>query len=220
MDGFLPNRQPISVFLASDRQILVDSLCACFAAAGGLAATPTVGSDDEAFRMIQTIRPDVILLDSKRISIAERLRASSMNSPIIVLFMGTLSSVNVTHVVKIGVQGCLAARQSAKTLIEVIKRVAQGETFFSEEIRQHLKYDPVKKRFDTKHDGQLAQLSQRQLQVVRLLAEGKTLKEAARLLHVSRKAIENHRYRIGRKLGVKNGVELSRLAIREGLISP
>lgn len=63
-------------------------------------------------------------------------------------------------------------------------------------------------------------LTPRELQVVKLIAEGCTSEEIATLLVISRKTVDHHRARVLEKLGVRNGAELTRYAIRRGLVEP
>ena len=212
-------QQPVRVFLASDREIVVNALSACLNADRDLETTATTDSDEDAFRTIREIEPDVILLDSNRIGLAVRLEASSVETVILLLFIEPIRAVHIMQVAKLGIRGCITATYPLATLIEAIKKVASGETFFSEEFQQYLEYDPVRKRFDAKHLGPLASLSQRQLHVMRLLAEGKSFREAARVMYITPRSIEYHAYRLMKTLECHSRVELTRFAIREGLIT-
>lgn len=70
------------------------------------------------------------------------------------------------------------------------------------------------------HPAELTLLTSRQLEVLRHLARGDSVKEIARQMHLSQKSVDSHKYRIMSKLGIHDRVELARFAIREGLMLP
>lgn len=81
-------------------------------------------------------------------------------------------------------------------------------------------YDPLRKRYRLHSGGHLSTLTARQLEVLRHLAKGRTVKEIARILEVSPKSVDCHKYRLMNKLDIHDRVELARYAFREGLTVP
>jgi DNA-binding NarL/FixJ family response regulator len=105
-------------------------------------------------------------------------------------------------------------------LAEAFLRAAAGEKTFSPAVAERLNYDPQTKRYSVKSETPLSSLTGRQLEVLRHLARGESVKEIARQMHLSQKSIDSHKYRIMNKLGIHDRVELARFAIREGLSNP
>ena len=81
-------------------------------------------------------------------------------------------------------------------------------------------YNSTAKRYLVRSNSYLLTLTNRQLEVLRHLARGESVKEVAKSMVLSERAIESHKYRIMQKLGIHDRVELARYAIREGLTVP
>ena len=208
------------VLLVSSRQLLVDSLAVGLNADRQLEVMTNIGTDEEAAQSVRSVHPHVIVLDEERSGVVDLLHSHGLRLPTIVFFMSTPTRGRLELSSKIAVRGCVSAAQPIAILIQAIKRVADGGQFLSGDLEPYLEYDVQRRRFDTKHDGPFSHLSARQLEIVSILAQGLTAKEAASQLDVTPKAIENQKYRIMKTLQISDRVELSRLAIREGLISP
>lgn len=117
-------------------------------------------------------------------------------------------------------RGYLLKEESVDTVISAIRRVAQGEYCFSPSVQQRLIYLPEEKRYSVAKETCLRELTSRQLEVLRHLARGQSVKEVARIMHLSEKSVDSHKYRIMNKLGIHDRVGLARYAIREGLLVP
>ncbi len=96
----------------------------------------------------------------------------------------------------------------------------RGDRCFSNEALDRLDYNPAIKRYLVRSTSYLLTLTNRQLEVLRHLARGESVKEVAKAMVLSERAIESHKYRIMQKLGIHDRVELARYAIREGLTVP
>lgn len=96
--------------------------------------------------------------------------------------------------------------------------VCRGEKYYSNEVLDRLEYDPEQGEYQVKTHSYLSTLTLRQLQVLRHLVRGESVKEVAKTMTLSERAIESHKYRIMQKLGIHDRVELARFAIREGLM--
>jgi DNA-binding NarL/FixJ family response regulator len=119
-----------------------------------------------------------------------------------------------------GVHGLLLKSESTEALFEHFRRIARGELRISAGLRERLRYDPHSEQYVLAGGGPLTSLTKQQLEILQLLACGDSLKMVASKLKLSKKSIDGHKYRMMRKLNVKDRVLLSRLAIREGLIQP
>ena len=115
---------------------------------------------------------------------------------------------------KAGASGYVLKRQADSDLLEAIRAVERGEPFLTPDAQQALIQDVLARgeRSD--------ELTPREEEIVKLVAEAHTNKEIAELLHLSEKTVENHRANAMRKLGMRDRVELVRYAIRRGLIEP
>jgi len=104
--------------------------------------------------------------------------------------------------------------------VQAIGRAAVGEQTFSPAIAQRLAFDPVRREFQLRVDPPMKGLTDRQLEILRLLARGESVKAVARKLFLSPKSVDNQKFRIMNKIGVRDKVALALYAVREGLIQP
>ncbi len=93
----------------------------------------------------------------------------------------------------------------------------RGEYCFSPEVEEMLDFVPTKNRYIPRSKTGISSLTTRQLEVLRYLADGKSVKETAHAMHITPKSVDNHKYRIMYKLDVHNRGQLAHLSIREGL---
>ena len=119
---------------------------------------------------------------------------------------------------KLKTSAYLTKSEPTSAVIEAIRDAVSGKTTFSPQVQHWLQYDKARRRFEVVDQIAECQLTERQLTILRQLASGESAKEVARNLSLSPKSIENYSYRIMRKLGVQDRVQLCRYAIRHGLI--
>jgi DNA-binding NarL/FixJ family response regulator len=118
-----------------------------------------------------------------------------------------------TQALKAGARGYLAKSSLAEDLVNALNDVARGKVYISAEIAKKIALQSL-----TGEGDPMQQLSAREFEVFRLLAEGKDSEQIAEMLKLSQKTIANYYTGIKQKLGVSNAVEMVRLAIRYGLI--
>ena len=209
---------PTRIVLAEDHAIVRDGLLAVLEREGFVVAAAT--SDGlEAVERVKELRPDVAVLDlampnMNGITAAGEIRRVAPNTRVILLTVHTERQY-VTSALRAGVHGFVSKSQAARDLVQAIKLVLQGRTYLSPSISQTV--------VDALLDGSTVPpdpLSPRERQVLQLVAEGKTTKEAAWILGVSVKTAESHRTRIMGKLNVHDTASLVRYAIRSGVVSP
>jgi two-component system invasion response regulator UvrY len=133
----------------------------------------------------------------------------------ILVFSVHENEVFLSRAMDLGILGYISKRNASRVMIEAVRCVARGEVFIGQEMMPHLLQ---RKQSD---DGErLAELSPREFEVFRLRAEGKSVNEIAEMLNVSPKTIGHHNTSVKQKLGLANSAELTRLAIRMGLVTP
>ena len=116
---------------------------------------------------------------------------------------------------KAGASGYVLKAQADSDLLEAVRAVERGEPFLTPEAQRALIQDVLGESSNRDEE-----LTPREQEVVKLVAEAHTNKEIAAILHLSEKTVENHRSNAMRKLGMRDRVELVRYAIRRGLIEP
>ncbi len=214
----------VRVYLVDDHQMILDCLSAYLTADSQFEVVGKATNTEQAIIEIAQIQPDVVVMDVELpgrsvFDVAETLRTKAHGVRVIYL-SGYASDVLLSRALKPGCYGYLLKGEPVSAIRQAILRAIDGEMSFSPEIRQRLAQDPVSRRFSLPADTPLTGLTGRQLEVLRHLANGASVKEIARLMHLSQKSVDSHKYRIMHKLGIHDRVELARFAIREGLTKP
>lgn len=174
-----------------------------------------VGSAEDAYTSYASLQPDVVILDISMPGMGglegiKRLRARDASACILVLSMYDDLGF-VTRARKMGAMGYLSKNGAPEELARAIRSVLAGKEYYSADIAAEL---------ENQHHSvcEVQGLSTREFQVFRLLAEGRTAQAIADDLNLSPKTVNNHRTHIMEKLGLKNASELTRFAIRQGVI--
>lgn len=167
----------------------------------------------------ERLRPDVVIADISMPSLngidaARQLRASNKRLKIVMLTMHedvTLAS----RAFEMGVSGYLLKHSAADELLTALREVLTGRTYITPRIAGDLLQ--VMQTRDGK--AQEVQLTGREREVLQLLAEGKSMKEIAAALDLSTRTVEFHKYNLMDKTGLRTTGELTRYAVRHGLVS-
>lgn len=177
----------------------------------------------EAVRKTKQLRPDIVIMDIAMpnlngIDATREIKADLPDTKVIVLSMHA-SRAYVLQVLQAGASAYLLKDSTFQELDNALQAVNKGEMYLSRGITDA---GGVKNGMGTVTRGGVLEserLTRRELQVIQLIAEGKTTKEIAARLLVSVKTIETHRKQIMDKLGIRSIAELTKYCIREGLTS-
>ena len=174
-------------------------------------------SGEEAIRIYQEKHPDVVVMDISMPGIGgleavNRIMAKDPAARILVLSAHE-DTMHPKRVLKAGALGYLTKRSAAEELIQAIRQVAQGKTFIESGIAQQLAVQQL-----TGDKTPVDVLSAREFEVFMLLAQGKTVVDIAKVLHLSPRTVGTHLYNIKQKLNASNSAEIALIAMRAGLI--
>ena len=172
---------------------------------------------EEAIRIYQEQHPDVVVMDISMPGIGgleavNRIMAKDPAARILVLSAHE-DTMHPKRVLKAGALGYLTKRSAAEELIQAIRQVAQGKTFIESGIAQQLAVQQL-----TGDKNPVDVLSAREFEVFMLLAQGKTVVDIAKVLHLSPRTVGTHLYNIKQKLNASNSAEIALIAMRAGLI--
>ena len=208
------------IFLADDHAMLRDGLRALVNAQADMAVVGEAGDGHETVRLARTLQPDVVVMDvtMPKLNGIEATRQLKRAWPgAKVLALTAHDSVDyLRQLVQAGVVGYVLKRSAADVLLTAIRQVAQGGVHFD----PTLMYQSVN-AFLHEHDRQQpvfgATLSERETEVLRLLGQGHTAKEAAACLNLSVKTVETYKARLMEKLKLTSRVDLVRYTHERGL---
>ena len=168
------------------------------------------------------LTPDIIIMDIgmpnlNGIDATRQILRESSRTRILALSMHSSKNF-VIEMLKAGASGYLLKECAPEELMTAIKVIMTGKTYLSPSITDVVVENYV--RYSSKGESTaFSVLSQREREVLQLLAEGKTTKQVAKRLHISPKTVEGHRLRIMDKLNIDNIAQLTKYAIQEGLTS-
>jgi DNA-binding NarL/FixJ family response regulator len=178
----------------------------------------------EAVEMANSTKPDLILLDIgmpnlNGLEAARQILATSPDALILILTMHDTDQV-VREVLRAGARGFLLKSDAGRDLIAAVEALQQQRTFFTTKVSQmvlngFLNRDPQE---DEDSYNENNHLTSREREVIQLLAEGKTSKEVAVTLNLSVKTAETHRTNLMRKLDLHSVADLTRYAVRNGIV--
>jgi DNA-binding NarL/FixJ family response regulator len=177
----------------------------------------------EAIELAASCKPDLILLDIgmpnlNGLEAARQILAASPDALILVLTMHDTDQV-VREVLRAGARGFLLKSDAGRDLIEAVEALQQQRTFFTTKVSQMVLNGFLnRENQEPPEEEELEVLTSREREVIQLLAEGKTSKEVAATLNLSVKTAETHRTNLMRKLDLHSVADLTRYAVRNGIV--
>lgn len=213
----------ISILIVDDHQMVREGLISLLAREPELAVVAEADCGESALRLYREIGPDIVLLDLtlpdiSGIEVARTLRQEFPRVRILVLSMHADRRF-VTEAVTVGASGYILKDAASDELIRAIRAIAAGGTFFSPAVAGIIVTSYIEERQDPAAAA-TPLLTRRETEVLRLLALGQHTKEIAFSLAISSKTVETFRANIMRKLNLFSVADLTRYAIRSGLITP
>ncbi|MGO9255038.1 MAG: response regulator [Bryobacteraceae bacterium] len=168
----------------------------------------------------EKLRPDVIVTDISMpllngLEAVRQIRARRSDARIIVLTMHSDTQL-AAEAFRAGVSGYLLKISPVEELVRAIREVAQGRSYVTTLLAKDLITLLIEAGAAPREDG--SPLTPRQREVLQLIAEGRTMKEVAALLHISPRTAESHKYDIMQALGVRTTADLIQCAIRMKLV--
>jgi DNA-binding NarL/FixJ family response regulator len=173
---------------------------------------------------VDSVDANVLLLDAEMplgqsLDLAHEVRRTRPSARILFL-MRAATNATLDQALRTRPNGILTRAESLTRLIEAIKCVARGEYVFSESIAHRIGWDSNDGGFRLRVDAPSTWMTDRQLEILRHLARGESVKSVAQRLYLSPKSVDNQKFRIMNKIGVRDKVSLALYAVREGLILP
>lgn len=217
----------IKILLADDHKIIRDGLKTLLEKQPEMEVIGEAENGREAVRLAMKLKPDVVIMDVSMADLngmeaARQIRKQYPGIKIIALSMHSDKRF-VLGMLEAGASGYLLKDCAFEELSRAIRNVAANQTYLSPGVTDVVVQDYLLKssREKTSKERSFSDsiLTDREREVLQLIAEGKSTKETAEILHVSVKTIETHRKQIMDKLDLHSIAELTKYALREGLTS-
>ena len=213
-----------TILIVDDHPLVREGLKSILKPAAEYEVVGQAGNARDAFEMVKKLKPNLVLLDlslpdKSGLELSREIRNISLSTRILIVSMHS----QVDYIVKAfqaGATGYMTKESATERLLKGIEHVLNGEYFMdgavSHAVVTKLMQTPEKEMKIT--DAGYETLTSREQEVMVLLAEGNSAKEAAAKLFISPKTVENHRTNIMNKLGLHSTLELVRYAARLGLV--
>ncbi|HET7441252.1 MAG TPA: response regulator transcription factor [Terriglobales bacterium] len=210
----------LRILVADDHEVVRRGLCALLEARPGWQVCAEASDGREAIAKARELRPDIVVMDIGMPSLnglaaAGQIMQHNPRQRILILTI-TSSEQIIREVLEVGARGFVLKSDAARDLVTAVEALEQGRIFFTPQVG-----DMVLSGYLNGGGAKtvnLPRLTAREREIVQLLAEGKSTKEVAAVLHLSVKTAETHRSNVMRKLCIHSVSELVLYAIRNNII--
>ena len=214
---------PIRILLADDHTVVRDGLRALLEKQPDMAVVGEAADGRDSIRLAEEQSPDVVIMDIgmpnlNGIEATRRIMAANPRTAVLMLSMHQDESY-VLRSLKAGARGYLLKDSLRSEVIDAVRAVFQGRSFLTRKVSRMLQEDYMQQLETRGLDDRYDLLTDREREILQMVAEGKSNKEVAGLLNISQTTVETHRGHILQKLGLHSVPELILYAVRKGIIS-
>jgi two-component system invasion response regulator UvrY len=208
----------IRVLVVDDHTLVRAGLCRLLNSEGDIVVVGQTGSGREAVSLCGELRPDVVLLDYSLpdldgLATTAEIVGLGLETRILVLTMYG-NEEYATRVIRAGASGFIVKAASTDELLNAVRKVADRGVYVSPSVLERM----VERMGPGQDEAPESLLSDREMQVLLQLARGSTTREVSEALRLSVSTVETYRSRILDKLNLRNNSDMTRFAIRRGLI--
>jgi len=208
----------INVLLVDDHVLVRSGVKAMLSGISGIKVIGEAGNGEEALRLVRETKPNVVITDImmpglSSVEVINRLRRVYPEIRIIIL-TALDNNAFPKRLLDLGAMGYLTKDSTNEELIDAVRKVYRGERYITQKIAQGIAISNI----DPKSASPFNELSNREFQIMMMIINGYKVDYISDKLCLSPKTISSHRYAIFSKLGVKNDVELTHMAIEHGIL--
>jgi len=205
----------IKVLVVDDHDLIRAGIARMLLDDGGIDVIGEVGSGEEAVDAVRSTCPDVVLMDLKMPGIGgleatRRIKRHCENTQVVVV-TACIDDPYPTHVLDSGASAYVSKSSHISEMIRAIKSVYKGGRYISSDIAQAM-------ALSKPSDSPFESLSERELQIAMMIMDCQKVQIISDKLCLSPKTVNSYRYRLFEKLGINSDVELTLLAVRNGLL--
>lgn len=210
-------KKKLRILLVDDHPIVRQGLATFLNQEADLSVAGEAESAPEAVHKLEREPFDLAVIDvslqsSNGIELVKTIRARGIGVPVLVLSMHD-EALYAERAVRAGANGYVMKSAPSETILRAMRAVIRGDLFVSDEIAGKLLRKCMHPVDDESKAGEIATLSDRELEVLELIGLGNSVKDIAEKLHIGTKTVETHRSHIRQKLGLTNGSAVIRRAV-------
>jgi two-component system, NarL family, invasion response regulator UvrY len=206
------------ILIVDDHEVLRDGVKRIFDKHSGTAIFGEASTVQEALRLVREQEWDIVVLDislgdRSGLEVLKELKQIRPRLPVLILSMHSGEQF-ARRALKAGASGYITKDSPRAELVKAVNKVMSGGRYISAVVAENLVFDLESDTGRPRHEA----LSDREFEVLRLIASGKTVSEIARILSLSESTISTYRGRILEKMGMKTNAELIHYAIQNKLV--
>src|SRR5262245_47770694 len=211
------NGTPVRVLLADDHAVVREGYRRLLERTSGIEVIAEASNGEQTYRLFCDCTPDVVVMDinlpgMSGVEATRRIVAREPSAKVLVFSMHE-DVVFPSRALEAGARGYLTKSSAPEVLVEAVRAVAQGRIYLSHDVAQKLAV-----RLLPGQQVPLGELSPREFEVFRLLAEGKSVVDIARILSLSQKTVANYQSLVKQKLEADTSAQMVWIALQHGLL--
>ncbi len=215
------SKQAIRILVADDHAIFRDGLRKLLEVADDVQIVGEASNGVECVKMLAKFKPDILLLDLRMpekdgLAVLEEVNFDSLPTRVIVLTAAE-DDRDVVRAMRLGARGVVLKQSASDLLLKSIRKVSDGEIWLDNRMTAEV-IDAFKKSSESGQRREKPLLSEREKEIVQLVAQGFRNREIGEKLFISEQTVKNHLHNIFDKLGVSDRLELALYAIHHRLI--
>jgi DNA-binding NarL/FixJ family response regulator len=208
------------VFVVDDHAIVREGLTLLINREADLAVCGAAEEMHSALRTIEALKPDILIVDISLngpdgLDLLKAIRSKDPGLPVLILSMHD-ESIYAERALRAGANGYIMKQEATERVLVALRRILNREIYVSDRVANKMLQQYVGVSGSPRHSP-LEELSDRELEVLRLIGEGYSTREIAENLHISVKTVETYQGHLKEKLGLKNSRELFQFAIRAAI---
>lgn len=213
--------KPVFILIVDDHQIVRDGIKSLLEDQPDIVISGEAGNGEELMQLLPEKNVAVILMDislpgQSGIELTSEVKLAWPDVKVLMLSMYMDEEV-IIKAVRSGAMGYLEKNTTKKELISAIHALARGEEYYSDEVSRIIVRHTLRKSREEEPKG-LQDVSKRELEILKLLAEGLTNQQIGEKLFISTRTVESHKTHVMQKLGLKTNIDLFRFLTRQGFL--
>ena len=211
----------VDLIIADDHKVLREALCEMLQARGKYQVVAQAKDGEELLAILRDRKPDIVIMDMSMpkvdgLAALEKLGGTAGGPPVLML-SADQGERTVRAAMKAGAKGYVPKNAGIEELEFAISAILDGKTYLSPSVTSALFSGDATDK--SAHKSAIAVLTNREVEILKLIAEGHPNRSIAKMLHISTRTVDTHRSNVLKKLLVKTNAELVKIAIQCGLIT-
>jgi DNA-binding NarL/FixJ family response regulator len=210
------------ILIADDHSLIREGVKTLITRNKNITIVGEAANGNQAVELYEKLSPDLVILDismpqKNGMEAAQEILAADEHANIVMLSMYDDEDY-ISKCIELGVKGYVIKNESGNELEYAIQAVLSGKTYFSQQAHEVIFKKYTQRISKKKETSAMVSVTKREIEIIKLIAEGLTSQEMANKLFISPRTVETHRSNLMKKMGVKNSIELVRKAQQAELI--